>query len=356
MTINKNEYRVLGCMSGTSLDGLDLALCNFVLKNGDWEFSIIGAHTFNYSEEWFKKLSEAHLLSAEALISLDREYGRYIAEIINYFLETADLKPEFIVSHGHTVFHNPKEGYSFQLGNGNDISTITNLPVIYDLRNKDISLGGQGAPLVPIGDKLLFKKFDACLNLGGFSNISYIKNEERLAFDICPVNIILNKIANKQGHAYDIDGSIGRTGKLIPELFAELNALEYYHKTGPKSLGKEWLEKNFIPILSKYNFPDTDILRTIYEHISEQLSSFINNEDFIEVLVTGGGSYNEFLIDLLSKKSLGKLIFPDKDIINFKEAVIFAFIGVLRIRDEINSLASVTGARKSSSGGILAGF
>lgn len=356
MTINKSEYRVLGCMSGTSLDGLDLVLCNFTRIEENWEFSIVKAHTYNYSEKWFGKLSGASLLSAEALISLDREYGIYTAEIINSFLETVDLKPEFIVSHGHTIFHNPKEGYSFQLGNGNDISTITALPVIYDLRNKDISLGGQGAPLVPIGDKLLFRKFDACLNLGGFSNISYEKNENRLAFDICPVNIILNEIANKQGQAYDLDGSIGRTGGVIDELLADLNALEYYTQSGPKSLGKEWLDKNFKPLLSKYNFANNDILRTIYEHISEQISSFINNEDINEVLVTGGGCFNEFLINLLSKQCQTKLVIPHKDIINFKEAIIFAFLGVLRIRGEINSLASVTGARENSSGGIFTGF
>ncbi|MCK4920899.1 MAG: anhydro-N-acetylmuramic acid kinase, partial [Bacteroidales bacterium] len=288
MTINKNEYRVLGCMSGTSLDGLDLALCNFSLFEGNWKFSILKAQTLKYSEEWSRKLSEATLISADALISLDREYGIHTAEIINTFLESADLKPEFIVSHGHTVFHNPKKGYSFQLGNGNDISTITTLPVIYDLRNKDISLGGQGAPLVPIGDKLLFKDFDACLNLGGFSNISYEKNEERLAFDLCPVNIILNEIANNQGRAYDPEGSIGRSGEIVPELLNDLNSLQYYTQSGPKSLGKEWLEKEFKACVSNYSIADTDILRTIYEHITYQISSFINNENIKEVLVTGG--------------------------------------------------------------------
>lgn len=343
-------------MSGTSLDGLDLALCQFERDNASWDFKIIKAETKKYDDTWYKKLSDAPSIPSEELISLDHNYGVYIGEAINTFLDTCEFSPEFIVSHGHTVFHRPDLGYTLQLGNGDNISSVTNIPVIADLRNKDISLGGQGAPLVPIGDKLLFNNYDACLNLGGFANISFEKLGERLAFDICPVNIVLNELANKEGLAYDSEGLLGRSGVLIPELLEELNKLDYYHIIGPKSLGKEWVDEKVTPLLSKYSRSNADLLHSFYVHISEQISKIIDTEHLNEVLVTGGGGFNTFLMELLSKQSHCKLVIPDKNLINFKEAVIFAFLGILKIRGENNSLASVTGAQKDSSGGVLFGF
>ena len=352
----KNEYLVLGCMSGTSLDGLDLALCRFILKNEGWTFSIESAKTIKYSEKWLNLLTEAPNLSSEKLIALDRKYGIFIGETINSFLVSLEFEPEFIVSHGHTVFHNPKKSYNFQLGNGNDIYSITSIPVIYDLRSLDISMGGEGAPLVPIGDKLLFSNYDACLNLGGFSNISYEKSDKTIAFDIGPANIILNEIALKLGHPFDPDGALGKLGAIHHELLSDLNAIDFYSMIGPKTLGQEWIEDSFKPILYNHSLNEKDLLRTLYEHISFQIARIINAENFKETLISGGGSHNKFLISLLQKQCHSELVIPDDILIDFKEALIFAFLGVLRLRGENNCLSSVTGAHKDCSGGVNIGF
>ncbi len=343
-------------MSGTSLDGLDLALCQFKLKNGKWVFSIEEASTVEYSAMWISNLAEASTLPSDKLISLDRKYGIFIGETINTFLTSVNKKPDFIVSHGHTIFHQPNEAYNFQLGNGNDIFSITSIPIISDLRSLDVSMGGQGAPLVPLGDKLLFSEFDACINLGGFSNISYDKLGHRIAFDIVPVNIILNEISKLLGHPFDRDGELAKSGIIIPELLNELNLLEYYSQPGPKSLGKEWLYTNFIPILAKFNDSKKDILKTLYEHIVFQILRIINLEKFNKILITGGGCHNKFLISLLQKHCHAILVIPEEEIIDFKEALIFAFLGILRIRGENNCLSSVTGASRDCSGGTTIGF
>jgi len=253
--LSGNNYKTIGIMSGTSLDGMDLAAIEFQLKNGKWRFSIIVAETISYDKGWLKKLQTSPTLSGEELIELHSEYGRFIGLQVNRFIEKTGFKPDLIASHGHTIFHRPEKQFTFQLGNGTAIFTATNITTIADFRTGDVALGGQGAPLVPIGDELLFPEFDYCLNLGGFANISYRQNQKRVAFDICPVNFVLNHFAEKQGLPFDTNGELGRQGKLNSELLEKLNLLPFYKQSSPKSLGREWVENEFFPKLDSFSIP-----------------------------------------------------------------------------------------------------
>ena len=266
------SYKTIGVMSGTSLDGLDVALCDFTFQNG-WSFSIAKSNTIKYSKEWKNKLSTAANLSGQDLILLHKEYGRFIGKSVIDFLKTTEARIDFIASHGHTVFHQPQKKLTLQIGDGNEIAVTTKVKTISDFRSLDVALEGQGAPLVPIGDKLLFSDYDFCINIGGFANISFTQNDERLAYDICPANIILNFLANKLDHSYDKNGSLGRSGEIDYMLLNKLNALNYYKQKYPKSLGKEWLDSNILPILKKSDISLTNKIRTVYEHIAFQISA-----------------------------------------------------------------------------------
>jgi anhydro-N-acetylmuramic acid kinase len=272
---------------------------------------------------------------------------------VKEFIKTNHIHDvEYIASHGHTVFHQPESGFSLQIGSGAVIAATSQIKTICDFRSGDVANLGQGAPLVPIGDKLLFSEYYACLNLGGFSNISYDINNNRIAYDICPANIVLNHFAKYYKQEYDKNGSIAKTGELIEELYNELNTIEYYQKATPKSLGREWLEKHFMPIISKYDKQNkNNILYSLVEHISYQISNELKDKE--NCLVTGGGAFNTFLIEQIQKKTACKLVIPDSNIVSFKEALIFAFLGYLRNIEEINCLASYTGARKDSCIGAI---
>ena len=345
--MNRNiRYRVLGVMSGTSLDGIDLAICNFTKKQS-WKFKIEKSTTIKYSKYWEKILQDLHSKSDKTIKKIDKEYGVFLAENINSFLEDEEI--DFIASHGHTILHQPEKNLTLQIGDGKEISRLTKTKTINNFRKKDVSLNGQGAPLVPIGDKYLFPENKYCLNLGGFANISIKRNNQIIAFDICPVNIVLNQLCKELNVEYDNQGKIARTGKLIPRLLNRLNKLSYYSKKSPKSLGKEWVERNINHLISiKYN--TADLLHTFCEHIAIQIGSILKDE---ETLTTGGGSYNIYLIERIQHYSLSKIILPDNNIINFKEAMIFAFLGVLRLRNEVNCLRSVTGSKRDNCGGII---
>ena len=346
------HMKILGIMSGTSVDGLDIALCKFNNFGEKFNYELIFAETIPYSLELKEKLINCMDISPSDLLKLDHQYGKWIGEKCKGFLNKHNESAELIASHGHTVFHNPAQGYSLQIGNGNDIAAISGIPVIYDFRSMDIALGGQGAPLVPIGDQLLFSDYPICLNLGGFSNISYQEAGKRIAFDICPVNIALNYLAEKMNLEFDKNGDVGRSGKLINELFEKLEKLEYYTTPPPKSLGKEWFNNNFKPLLNvNSEFPD--IFHTVYQHIYRRISIILSNFPQQKVLVTGGGANNSFLMELLNEKSTYSLIVPDKMIIEFKEAIIFGFLGYLRFKGLTNTLKSVTGATHDSCGGIF---
>ncbi len=337
---------MIGVMSGTSLDGLDIALCRFE-KNDAWKFDILKAVTVEYPEPWLSKLKNAPKLSAEALCQFDNDYGSYIGQEIQAFAKDEEI--DFVASHGHTVFHRPDLGYTKQIGNPAAISAHCSFPILAEFRTLDVALGGQGAPLVPIGDQLLFGEYQSCLNLGGFANISFERAGQRIAYDICPVNIVLNALANKLGKEYDANGEFAQSGEINPELLDKLNALNYYSDIPPKSLGREWVENEINPLLMGSNV--NNLLRTFVEHIAIQLSKNFPEEG--SVLITGGGTFNSFLIDRISAHCSSELILPDKLIIDFKEALIFAFLGVLRWRGENNTLKSVTGASRDSCGGSI---
>jgi anhydro-N-acetylmuramic acid kinase len=346
-----NKYKVIGMMSGTSLDGLDIAAVDFFYSDKGWSFKIIEAETISYTKDWENRLRNSTELSGEKLIQLNTDYGRFLGEKINQFIKETGFVPEIIASHGHTVFHQPENHFTFQVGSGADIVAVTGITTIADFRTGDVALGGQGAPLVPVGDRLLFSEYESCLNLGGFANISFEKNKIRLAFDICPVNFVLNFLAKKKGLLYDKYGELGRKGKLDKELLSKLNNLSFYKQRPPKSLGKEWMDKHFFPIVEASNLSVRDKLQTAYEHIALQISKAAPGKG--KMLVTGGGAFNTFLIDRIKKHSQAEIVIPEKIIVDYKEALIFAFLGLLRHLGEINCYASVTGAKRDSSSGVI---
>lgn len=350
---SNSDLIVAGIMSGTSLDGVDIAFCSFKELKGKWEYRILKAKTFEYDEDWKNTLGKAHLLQGEELIDLDRYYGFFLGDRINQFISETGIKPKLIVSHGHTVFHRPDKGYTFQIGNGTNISVRTGIPVVSDFRSLDIALGGQGAPLVPVGDELLFTEYDSCLNLGGFANISMNRGDKRIAFDICPVNIVLNGLVNKLGNDFDKDGLLGEAGKTDRELLDHLNQISYYEKLPPKSLSREWVEEEFLPYLNNYKISIEDKLSTIYDHIAFQIRRVLDTYSVKNVFITGGGALNKYLVKLLQSESEVEIILPKEIMIQYKEALIFAFLGWLRYNNRTNCLSSVTGAKSDSICGTL---
>ncbi|MCX6231748.1 MAG: anhydro-N-acetylmuramic acid kinase [Bacteroidetes bacterium] len=346
-------YNVIGLMSGTSLDGLDIALCRFKKEVNKWSFEILKAETVAYTEKWIKLLSHANELTAYDFIALHNEYGYFIGKEVKRFITTNNLEVDFIASHGHTVFHQPAKKITFQIGNGDCIAAETGISVISDFRTMDVAMGGQGAPLVPIGDQYLFAAYDFCINLGGFANLSFEQDNKRIAYDICPFNLVLNQLSNKLGFPYDDKGLLASQGVVQQELLNELNALNFYKLNHPKSLGREWLISDFLPVLSKYNISIYDKIRTAAEHIVLQLIKACENKPDGSILFTGGGAYNNFIIKRFKSLTKHKILIPDKTVIDFKEALIFAFLGVLRFRNEINCLQSVTGASGDNIGGKI---
>ena len=343
---SNTKYRCLGLMSGTSLDGLDLIICHFQLNNS-WEFKIKKTSTLTYPNYWREKLSNLHLKDKKTIKKIDKEYGFFIGNSINTFLENEKI--DYICSHGHTIFHQPEKRFTLQIGDCKSIAKATQITTINNFRNKDILLNGQGAPLVPIGDLHLFEEYKYCVNIGGFANVSIKDKKNISAYDICPANIILNKLANTFNMLYDKNGEKAKAGKLIPELLEKLNKIPFYKKHTPKSLSREWLEENILPLI-KSEYKTKDLLNTFCEHIAIKVGSILKND---KALITGGGVYNKYLIGQIKKYSNSKIIVPNDEIIQFKEALIFAFIGLLRVRNEINCLKSVTGADKDSCCGVI---
>lgn len=340
-------------MSGTSLDGLDLAYIEFNFED-KWNFSIIEAETIAYSNEWNQTLKNLVSNSIEDLNGIDENYTSYLASIINDFVYRNCISDmDAVCSHGHTAFHQPENRLTYQIGNLKKLSNLVENTVVCDFRIQDVEFGGQGAPLVPIGDELLFSDYDFCLNLGGFANISTKTNSTRIAYDICPVNIVLNRYVSKLGYDFDDSGKIASTGKMNPELLSELNSLDFYNLSPPKSLGLEWVRDIVFPIIDNYKLNVEDILRTFIEHCTFQISREISKKEDASILITGGGVYNSFFIERLKTFSNNNIIIPDKNLIEFKEALIFGLLGVLKLRGEINCLRSVTGAKKDHSSGQI---
>ncbi|CAH0237331.1 anhydro-N-acetylmuramic acid kinase [Chryseobacterium sp. Bi04] len=341
----------IGLMSGTSLDGLDICFAEFE-KQDQWTFKILKAETIPYSKEWEEKLRNSIHISAEKLLELHSEYGFYLGKSVKNFIEKHQLQHiDLVASHGHTVFHQPQKRFTLQIGDGRAVKIEINLPVIYDFRTQDVLMGGNGAPLVPIGDELLFSQYDACLNLGGFSNISLQINGQRIAFDIAPVNIVLNTLVQQFRKNFDENGDLARTGKIDENLLLKLNSLSFYRQSHPKSLGIEWCNENIFPLFK--NVEALDALATFTEHTAQQISDIFNKNKLKNVLFTGGGTYNHYLIEKIKEKTTAEIVIPEREIIDYKEALIFAFMGVLRFKNEINVLASATGSREDHSSGII---
>lgn len=349
-----DEYRVTGLMSGSSLDGVDLAFCHFSHQRSGWSYRIVKAETVPYPLPLFKRLSAASGWDQKMIRMIDMELGRFYAFQINAFHKRHNFLPDFVASHGHTLLHEPEKGITCQAGNGKIMALETGLTVVNDFRKADVAQGGQGAPLVPAGDRLLFGNFGGCLNLGGFANISYeAANGRRIAYDICPVNMALNWLARKTGEKFDEGGKMARQGAVDAELLKALNRLSYYSAPHPKSLGREWYLKEFLPVLEYSPLDLFDLLATVVEHICIQISSQFALSGIHSVLVTGGGALNQFLMERLQYHTKVVIEIPDRQLVEFKEALIFAFLGVLRIRKEVNCLASVTGGKKDLSAGEI---
>ena len=337
------------------MDGLDIAYCKFEQKaNSKWQLTVYQTETAIYPEDLLEKLKESMKFTSNQLLLLDKELGLYFSKKVNEFIcknKISKKNIDAIASHGHTIFHQPNLGYTYQVGCGETIAYHTKLNVINDFRQKDVIAGGQGAPLVPIGDKLLFSNEAKCfLNLGGFANCCFIQNENVIAYDISPANLPLNKIVNQLGLEYDNKGDLARTGEINVEILAQLNALSFYQKNHPKSLGAEWLEAEFYPIISKITAKN-DQLRTIIEHIAQQIAKNIKSS--ASVYITGGGVKNSFLMERIKHFYKGQIILPSEQIIDFKEAIVFGFLGALFLEKTANTLSSVTGAKEDVIGGVL---
>ena len=349
----KHEYNIIGVMSGTSLDGIDLVYAKFCLDE-TWSFEIVHAQTVEYHSYWYDTLKELVNKSIKELKEIDTNYTEYLANVIKNFITKYQIKNiDAICSHGHTALHQPENKLTYQIGNKPVLAQLLNETVVCDFRVQDVELGGQGAPLVPIGDELLFSEFDFCLNLGGFANISMNFKGTRIAYDICPVNIVLNHYVGKFGLNYDDEGKIASKGNISVDLLNQLNALDFYKATYPKSLGLEWVNTNIFPLIDTLELEIQDILKTFVEHIAIQIASEINKKNTSTVLITGGGVYNVYLIDRIKVHSIQKLIVPKKEVIEFKEALIFGFLGLQKLRNEVNCLKSVTGAIKDHSSGKI---
>ncbi len=362
-------YHGLGVMSGSSLDGIDFALCRFVYdetnKNPISEWHIIEAETFELSVFWEERLKKAFQASAKELWMAHVTFGKYIGDLANTFLKRTDIVPDFISSHGHTVFHEPQNHMTLQLGHGASIAGATGFPVICDFRSTDVALNGQGAPMIPIAENLLFPEYPLCLNIGGIVNVSAHIDNHYTAFDVSPANQVLNKLASLAGQAFDLDGLTAKKGILQPELIIALNKMEYFSAPYPKSLDNNWIMKEFYPIIKSFDYSPEDKLNTfcnfIAQRIVQELKSVCQNEntDFSgkRMLVTGGGAYNQYLMECISdmcSNELGiQVSIPPKQIIEFKEALLMALAGLLRIRNIPNMLHTVTGSTVDNIGGCI---
>ena len=338
-------------MSGSSLDGLDIALVRFQEENDSYRFQILEAETLPYPEHWTQQLSEAFHKQPEDLVQLDKDYGKYLGEQVLAFAKKHNATPDFVASHGHTIFHRPEEHYTLQIGDGQELANACGFNVINDFRTEDVSKGGQGAPLVPIGDKLLFGDYEICLNIGGIANLSYDEDGKRIAYDLCIANQALNYLANMNGLNYDKDGTLARSGEVDMDLLKKLNRHPFYGQLPPKSLGREFFEANQIDVLKDLSVED--MLATFVEHIALQIALPISFLPKGKILCTGGGARNKFLIERLQARTKHEVVVPEKQIIDYKEALVFALLGMLRLEGKTNVLASVTGAESDSCSGRI---
>lgn len=355
---NMKKFKVIGLMSGTSLDGLDIAYCHFFYANQKWRFTIEVAQTVPYDNELGNQLKNAVTLSDKAHKKLDVTYGKWLGSTTKQFIDQNKLQVDFIASHGHTSHHKPDLGFTYQLGDGQALANTSGYNVVCNFRVQDVALGGQGAPLVPIGDALLFEAFDFCLNLGGIANISFQKNDKRIAYDVGLANMPLNYMMHTINKTFDNDGQVAKKGSLDLDLLVQLNSLTFFKKSYPKSLGVEWFIKEVKPLLDQSNAPFNNILHTLVHHNAQQIAKAVQAQKPLKtskLLITGGGALNTFFVATIHNylHNICQVVLPNKTIINYKEALIFAFLGVLKFEGIPNVLASVTGARNDSCSGFI---
>ncbi|MBU6324046.1 MAG: anhydro-N-acetylmuramic acid kinase [Bacteroidetes bacterium] len=357
----ERTFRVVGIMSGTSMDGVDLALCLLNGTGNGWTYRIEAAETIPYDEKWRVRLSQLQYQSSLLYAKTDVFYGRYLGELVKNFLLKHGARADLVASHGHTVFHDPDGWFTAQVGCGQTLSAYCGLPVVSDFRRMDVAAGGQGAPLAGIGDALLFADYDFCLNLGGFCNISGTYGGSKVAYDIAPCNIILNRLAREAGQKYDEGGTIAAQGSIHYELQNRLEDIDYYHRPFPKSLSREWINKEFWHIVRDYDgLPLADRMKTLVNHIAGQISRNIDAlcdgaSEGKRVLVTGGGAFNHTLIEFLQSETDAEIVVPDSNLVNFKEALIFALLGALRVCNLNTTRGEYTGASHDSCTGALHG-
>ena len=346
------KTNIIGLMSGSSLDGIDLVDVDF-WNDGKWHIEIVAKDNYDYDDDWRKKLSDAFYYDKNKLQNIDYQYGKLLGQVTKQFIDKFNLKPEFVASHGHTIFHKPQEHYTLQIGDGQALANECSITVINDFRTEDVLKGGQGAPLVPIGDKLLFSDYPICLNIGGIANVSYDVDSQRIAYDICIANQALNYLANRLSMPYDKDGLIAHSGLIDNKLLTTLNSHPFYSQKYPKSLGREFFEDNIKPLLEN-RVDIANLMATFVEHIAIQIGeSVMTFPETSQLLITGGGAKNKFLVERIQSHTKHHVVVPSDDIIDYKEALVFAFLGLLRSRNEINVLKSVTGAESDSSSGKI---
>ncbi|MEP6750283.1 MAG: anhydro-N-acetylmuramic acid kinase [Bacteroidota bacterium] len=361
-------YKAIGLMSGSSLDGLDIAYVHLQETAGKWTYEILHADCQPYDAVWIEKLGNAVHLPAVDYQLLHTAYGHYTGEMVNKFIDENNLHHQvhLVAAHGHTTFHLPAHKMTAQLGDGAAIAAVTGLPVVSDLRALDIAFGGQGAPIVPIGEKLLLPEYNWFLNLGGIANLSFNGPGKYIAFDVCAANRVLNLLIKETGKAYDDEGKMAATGIVQEALLAQLNKLDYYQQSFPKSLANDFGTGVVYPLIQQYKLSVPDALRTYVEHIAAQIADaarkLLSNadgepkNDNQQLLITGGGALNIFMVERISEqlKILSiETVVPDKQLVNYKEALVMALIGILRWREEYNVLSSVTGAARNSINGAL---
>lgn len=345
------EALAIGLMSGSSLDGLDLALVHFTNDEGHYAYVIKDAATLPYPKHWSERLANAFLAKPEDLRSLDQEYGTFLGQQVRRFIDQCGVKPDFVASHGHTIFHQPERRYTLQIGDGQAIADQCGFLTVNDFRSEDVAKGGQGAPLVPIGDRLLFGEYDICLNIGGIANLSYEENGRRIAYDICIANQALNWLAQQKGLPYDKDGMIAKKGTLNEALLETLNHHDFFQQQPPKSLGREFFETYQKPLIEKQD--PANALATFTEHIALQIGHTTKHLPKGKMLITGGGALNSYLIERIQHHTKHQVVIPDRQTIDYKEALIFALLGLLRLEGHTNVLSSVTGAPSDSCSGRI---
>jgi anhydro-N-acetylmuramic acid kinase len=350
----EDHYRITGLMSGSSMDGTDLACCDLIWNGLGWDYRILEAETIPYGPDLKSKLEVACHWKPKEIEELDKELGRYYASLLNDFHRRHGLIPDYIASHGHTILHEPHRGVTYQAGRGSIMAENTGIVVVNDFRSEDVAQGGQGAPLVPLGDKLLFARYQGCLNLGGFANISFDNEQgERRAYDLSPANMALNHVANLKGLEFDKGGDLASQGTLHPGLFEKMNQLAYYQQAPPKSLGREWFMDKLLPLMNQGGLSPEDLMATLLDHIAFQVAKGINEAGIKSLLITGGGALNQTLIKRLSHYTTACIEIPGAQLVHYKEALVFALLGALKIRGEINCLSSVTGGKRDLSAGTI---